>query len=99
MEELEIICPSCGETNLMDPEEFKELQEGDVLECEHCGAYFEVISLDPLEVEVVEERTGFFVDCPRCETPIEVEEEGEPVTCPECGYTFTPDWSDVDEEL
>ncbi len=98
MEDFEVICPACNETNTIAAEDYQELTENDVLECDSCGAYLEVVSLDPLEVLVVEDREGFFVDCPRCETAIEVDEPGEPVTCPECGYTFAPDWSDIGEE-
>ncbi|MGK0620202.1 MAG: paraquat-inducible protein A, partial [Meiothermus cerbereus] len=26
------------------------------------------------------------------------EEEGQAVSCPECGFSFVPDWSEVEEE-
>ncbi|WP_018110709.1 zf-TFIIB domain-containing protein [Thermus igniterrae] len=101
MEDLEIVCPACGEASLVAAEDLETLEVGDVLECEACGAYLEVVSLDPLEVEAVEEGLeGFFVDCPRCGHTFEVseEEEGEAVQCPECGFNFVPDWSEVEEE-
>ena len=67
MEDLEIVCPVCGEASLVLAEDLEDLEVGDVLECEACGAFLEVVSLDPLEVEVTEEGLeGFFVDCPRC---------------------------------
>ncbi|WP_018467476.1 hypothetical protein [Calidithermus timidus] len=99
MDEVEVICPACHDPIYIPAEEYDELVEGDVMECENCGAELEFLSLDPVEVVVVEGgEEAFFVDCPRCETPIEVEEEGEAVTCPECGYTFSPDWSEIGEE-
>ncbi|AEB11420.1 hypothetical protein [Marinithermus hydrothermalis] len=93
----ELECPVCGEILALEEDVLEVLNEGDLLECEACSAVVEVMSLDPLEIMVVEGGHGFFVDCPRCEAAIEVEEEG-PVVCPECGFTFRPDWSDVEEE-
>ena len=64
-------------------------------------ALLEVVSLDPLEVEVTEEGLeAFFVDCPRCGYTFEVSEEdqGQEVECPECGFRFIPDWSEIEEE-
>ena len=89
MEDLEIVCPVCGEASLVLAEDLEDLEVGDVLECEACGAFLEVVSLDPLEVEVTEEGLeGFFVDCPRCGHTFEVSEEdqGQEVECPECGF-------------
>ena len=92
MEDLEIVCPVCGEASLVLAEDLEDLEVGDVLECEACGA---------LEVEVTEEGLeGFFVDCPRCGHTFEVSEEdqGQEVECPECGFRFVPDWSDLEED-
>lgn len=96
MQELELECPVCGETLGLDQEAFEHLGEGELLECEVCSIVVELISLDPLEVRVVEDG-HYYVDCPRCETQISLGESG-PVTCPECSHTFDPDWSEVDEE-
>jgi alpha-aminoadipate carrier protein LysW len=41
-------CPVCDA--IMDVEE-EELDEGDVLSCDECGATVNVVSLDPLELE------------------------------------------------
>lgn len=98
MEDQEVACPVCTETITIPVEEYAELLEGDVLECDHCGAYLEILALEPIELVVVEGgEDGFYVLCPRCENEIEVEAEGESVTCDNCGYTFTPDWSEVAE--
>ncbi len=48
-----VTCPSCD--TAIDVEE-EELDEGDVVTCEECGAEFRVIGLDPLEMEPVEEE-------------------------------------------
>lgn len=97
MDVTEVVCPECGELNLIEPEDFAELAEGDVLECEGCGAFLEVIRLDPLEVEVTDDvEEGYFVVCPRCGHENEAVAEGEDVECESCGHTFTPDWSEVD---
>jgi lysine biosynthesis protein LysW len=100
MEDLEITCPVCGEVSVVLAEDLETLEVGDVLECEACGAFLEVVSLDPLELEVSEGGLeGFFVDCPRCSYTLEVSEEeaGQEVECPECGFRFVPDWSEVEE--
>jgi lysine biosynthesis protein LysW len=100
MEDLEITCPVCGEVSVALAEDLETLEVGDVLECEACGAFLEVVSLDPLELEVSEGGLeGFFVDCPRCGYTLEVSEEeaGQEVECPECGFRFVPDWSEVEE--
>lgn len=40
-------CPECeNELNI----EIDEVEEGDVIACEECGAEFEVVGLDPLEL-------------------------------------------------
>lgn len=41
-------CPNCE--SAIDVEE-DELDEGDVLTCEECGANLNVVSVDPLELE------------------------------------------------
>ncbi|MGQ9511051.1 MAG: paraquat-inducible protein A [Thermaceae bacterium] len=93
---LELTCPVCGETSLVLAE---DLEVGSILECEACGASLEVVSLDPLEVEVLEEGLeAFFVDCPRCGYTFEVEEGEVETTCPECGFRFNPDWSEMEED-
>jgi alpha-aminoadipate carrier protein LysW len=46
-------CPLCGID--LDLEE-DELDEGDVLSCDECGATLTVVGLKPLEIEEVEEE-------------------------------------------
>jgi alpha-aminoadipate carrier protein LysW len=46
-------CPACEGTFYLDVE---ELEEGDLVSCEECGVELEVVSTDPLELEVVEEE-------------------------------------------
>lgn len=101
MDEVEVSCPVCGEANYISAEEYDTLAEGDVMDCPSCGATLEVVSIEPLELLVVEgDLHEFYVDCPRCETQIAIsaDEEGEPVTCENCGFTFVPDWSEVHED-
>jgi len=97
MEALSVECPVCNEALVIEGDVLERLDEGSLLECEVCHAVVEVALMEPLTLRVVRAGEGFFVDCPRCETPIEVEGEG-PLTCPECGFTFKPDWGDVEEE-
>jgi alpha-aminoadipate carrier protein LysW len=46
-------CPECDA--IIDVEE-EELDEGDVLSCDECGATIRVIGVDPLELEVEEDE-------------------------------------------
>ena len=45
-------CPECE--NELDIE-VDEVEEGDVITCEECGAEFEVVGVEPLELARVEE--------------------------------------------
>ncbi len=42
------VCPDCNEEQQL-PE---DAEEGDIIECAECGAELDVLSLDPIEVEV-----------------------------------------------
>ena len=46
-------CPKCDAVLDLDED---ELDEGDTLTCEECGAELSVLGLDPLELEVAEEE-------------------------------------------
>ena len=46
-------CPVCEGTFYVDEE---EVEEGDLISCEECGVELEVVSTDPLELEVVEDE-------------------------------------------
>ena len=48
-----IKCLECGQVINTDEQ---ELEIGDILVCESCGAEHEVISIDPVEVELIEEE-------------------------------------------
>lgn len=45
-------CPECDA--VIDVEE-EELDEGDALTCDECGATLSVVSVDPLELELADE--------------------------------------------
>jgi alpha-aminoadipate/glutamate carrier protein LysW len=47
-----IACPACNAA--IDVEE-DELDEGDTIACDECGADVRVVSVDPLELESLEE--------------------------------------------
>lgn len=44
-------CPECGAT-IEAPE---DLEWGEILDCENCGAELDVVSVDPFQVTVFEE--------------------------------------------
>jgi alpha-aminoadipate/glutamate carrier protein LysW len=46
-------CPECE--NNLDLEE-DEVEEGDVVTCEECGAEFEVVGIEPLELARADEE-------------------------------------------
>ena len=46
------VCPEC-ENTLTFPED--EVEEGEVVLCEECGAEYEVVNTDPVELSKVEE--------------------------------------------
>jgi len=48
-------CPVCEGSFFVDEE---EVEEGDVLSCEECGVELEVVSVNPLELEPVEDEEG-----------------------------------------
>ena len=48
-----VTCPECD--TQIDLEE-DELDEGDLITCEECGAELRVLGLDPLELEPVEDE-------------------------------------------
>jgi alpha-aminoadipate carrier protein LysW len=57
MESEEAAMPSCPECESELDIEVDEVEEGDVITCEECGAEFEVVGVDPLELAHVEEDT------------------------------------------
>jgi len=73
-------CPKCDAVIEIDED---ELDEGDTLTCEECGADLSVVSLDPLELEAAEEEEeaeeedDFDYDSDEDEEEEEEEEEEE----------------------
>jgi alpha-aminoadipate carrier protein LysW len=47
------VCPECENALSIDVE---EVEEGDVVLCDECGAEFEIVSTDPLELSKVEDE-------------------------------------------
>ncbi len=48
-------CPACEGSFFVDEE---EVEEGDLISCEECGAELEVVGTNPLELEAVEDEEG-----------------------------------------
>ena len=46
------ICPECENALSVDA---NEAEEGDVIVCDECGAEFEIVTTDPLELAKVED--------------------------------------------
>jgi len=47
-----VVCKDCDEPVELN----REIQVGEIIECQNCGAEMEVISLDPLEISLIEEE-------------------------------------------
>jgi alpha-aminoadipate carrier protein LysW len=45
-------CPECEEDVYVDPES----EQGDIVTCDECGAELEVVGLDPVELDLYEEK-------------------------------------------
>ena len=50
-----VVCPECDNPLTIDTE---EVEEGETVQCDECGADLEIVSVDPLEIAVVDE-TGY----------------------------------------
>ena len=46
------VCPECENTLSVDA---SEAEEGDVITCDECGAEFEIVTTEPLELSKVED--------------------------------------------
>jgi alpha-aminoadipate carrier protein LysW len=55
LESEEAAMPGCPECESELDIEVDEVEEGDVITCEECGAEFEVVGVEPLELARVEE--------------------------------------------
>jgi alpha-aminoadipate carrier protein LysW len=47
-----VVCPECDNPIVVDAD---DVEEGETLQCDECGADLEVVSVDPLEVTSLEE--------------------------------------------
>ncbi|MCS6873173.1 MAG: hypothetical protein N2Z23_05605 [Pyrinomonadaceae bacterium] len=46
------ICPECEEEIYVD----EDAEEGDIVDCEECGARLELLSLSPVEFVIIEDE-------------------------------------------
>lgn len=53
------VCPECESDLDFDVE---EVDEGDVIVCDECGAEFEVVATDPLELSKVDDSESAYED-------------------------------------
>jgi alpha-aminoadipate carrier protein LysW len=63
-----VVCPECDNPITVDPD---EVEEGETVSCDECGADLEIVSVDPIELAAVEE--GGYDD--EDSSPAEEEEE------------------------
>jgi alpha-aminoadipate/glutamate carrier protein LysW len=47
-----VVCPECDNPLTIDAE---EVEAGETVQCDECGADLEVVSVDPLEIALVDE--------------------------------------------
>lgn len=47
-------CPECEEKVFVDADS----EQGDIVTCEECGADLEVVGLDPVELDLYEDKGG-----------------------------------------
>ena len=47
-----ILCPECESPIVIDPD---EVEEGDTISCDDCGAELEIASLDPVKLSLVDD--------------------------------------------
>ena len=47
-----VVCPECDNPIIVDAD---EVEEGETVQCDECGADLEIVSIDPLEVALVDE--------------------------------------------
>lgn len=47
-----VVCPECDNPITVDVD---EVEEGETLQCDECGIDLEVVSIDPLQLAMVEE--------------------------------------------
>ncbi|WP_158793397.1 hypothetical protein [Granulicella sp. L60] len=47
-----VVCPECDNPIVVDAD---EVEEGESVQCDECGADLEIVSVDPLELAAVDE--------------------------------------------
>jgi alpha-aminoadipate/glutamate carrier protein LysW len=47
-----VVCPECDNPIVVDVD---EVEEGESVQCDECGADLEIVSVDPLELAAVDE--------------------------------------------
>jgi alpha-aminoadipate carrier protein LysW len=47
-----VVCPECDNPIVVDVD---DVEEGETVQCDECGADLEIVSVDPLEVTSIEE--------------------------------------------
>jgi alpha-aminoadipate carrier protein LysW len=47
-----VVCPECDSPLTIDAD---EVEEGETMQCDECGADLEIVSIDPIEIAVVDE--------------------------------------------
>jgi alpha-aminoadipate carrier protein LysW len=47
-----VVCPECDSPIVVDVD---EVEEGETVQCDECGMDLEIVSVDPLELAVVDE--------------------------------------------
>ncbi len=47
-----VTCPECDNPIVVDAE---EVEEGETVQCDECGADLEIVSIDPVEVALVDD--------------------------------------------
>ena len=47
-----VVCPECDNPIIVDAD---DVEEGETVQCDECGADLEIVSIDPLEVALVDE--------------------------------------------
>jgi len=47
-----VVCPECDNPLTIDAD---EVEEGETVQCDECGADLEVVSVDPIEIALVDD--------------------------------------------
>jgi len=63
-----VVCPECDNPIVLDAD---EVEEGETVQCDECGADLEVVSVDPIELAAIDDAGYDDEDS----TPVEDEED------------------------